>query len=163
MQQGNFAAKAIIAKKSILNNIAKWQHFQTLVPLEDAPFKISQVTKNRVLDPVHHAFLLQGKHTSLLYAPHGVKEELVGVYSDLLIGTSTRYHLPFWLGGTVNLGLEQLLRLGKNVQASKILTTHDERKIGEGLVEWLAQKTYTDSDDNIISLKAGESFLLRVD
>ena len=83
-----------------------------------------------------------------------LKEEAV----DVLIGTSTLYQLPFWLGGTVNLGLKNLLTLAQSCHAKWILNTHDEAKLGTGVVERFANKEYVENHPQIKFLKTGESF-----
>jgi hypothetical protein len=53
------------------------------------------------------------------------------------------------------------MQLLQTTQAKKLITTHDEQKVGKGLVEKLAKKHYenTISLPEILCLKAGEDFV----
>lgn len=144
----------LIAKKSILKKIEKWNHFQRLIPLQDAPFLIKEYKPSRFLDFVHSAYLFDTEEGSVLFAPHGTKTEGIPKV-DVLVTTTTRYHLPFWLGGTVNLGPQQAELLYKQCEARLFLSTHDERKIGKGLVERFAKKEYTNELPFVTYLSAG--------
>jgi hypothetical protein len=79
----------------------------------------------------------------------------------VLITTTTNYTLPFFLGGTINLGIHKAMQLLETTKAKKLITTHDEQKVGKGLVEKLAKKNYENaiSLPEILSLMAGEEFV----
>jgi hypothetical protein len=79
----------------------------------------------------------------------------------VLIATTTNYTLPFFLGGTINLGIQKAMQLQEITKAKKLITTHDEQKMGKGLVEKLAQKHYENASSlpEILWLKAGEEFV----
>lgn len=145
----------VIANKSILKKIEKWNHFKKLIPLNLAPFSINEYKPRNVFDLVHSAFLFETNEGSILFAPHGTAiRPLPNV--DVLITTTTKYHLPFWLGGTVNLGNKAATDLFKLTEAKLFLSTHDERKIGKGLVEKLAKKEYVDHLSLVSYLKVGQ-------
>ncbi|WP_343637874.1 MBL fold metallo-hydrolase [Fluviicola sp.] len=146
----------VIAKKSILKKIAKWNHFKHLIPLQDAPLPIREYKPGKLSDLVHSAYLFDSKEGSVLFAPHGAKAANLPK-ADVLITTTTRYHLPFWLGGTVNLGIKQAELLYKQCGAKLFLSTHDEQKLGKGFVEKLAVKHYVTDADFVTYLKANES------
>jgi hypothetical protein len=148
----------VIAKRSILKKISSWKHFKQLIPLEDAPVSIKEYKPAALLDLVHSAYLFEGDSGRLLFAPHGAKVTSIPK-ADVLISTTTRYHLPFWLGGTVNLGISQAEELYIQCGASLFLSTHDEKKRGKGLVEKLAVKEYTDQASFVTYLKAGQEFV----
>lgn len=145
----------VIAKKSILKKIAKWDHFKQLIPLSKAPFPIKEYKPGSLLDLVHSAYLFEGNSGTVLFAPHGAKMSAIPK-ADVLISTTTRYHLPFWLGGTVNLGIKQAEQLYKQCGAKLFLATHDEQKRGTGLVEKLAVKEYSSDVLFVTYLKTGE-------
>lgn len=145
----------LIAKKSILKKIAKWNHFKQLIPLQNAPFPIIEYKPGKLLDLVHSAYFFDTVEGSVLFAPHGAKAGNLPK-ADVLITTTTRYHLPFWLGGTVNLGIKQAEILFKQCEAKLFLSTHDEQKIGRGFVEKLAVKNYVTDADFVTYLKANE-------
>ena len=98
----------------------------------------------------------------MMYAPHGTNIKLLPEVK-IVITTVSKYHLPFWLGGTVNLGYEKAIANFQSCKADWLLCTHDEQKIGKGLVERLANKNYTAffDDPRIKLLKPGESFQLK--
>lgn len=147
----------LISKESILKKVSKWNHFQKLIPLKDAPFSIKEYKPGKLLDLVHSAYLFEAEEGAVLFAPHGAKAKHLPK-ADVLITTTTRYHLPFWLGGTVNLGIKQAELLHKQCEAKLFLSTHDECKVGKGFVEKLAKKNYVTNADFVTYLKAGESF-----
>ena len=145
----------IIAKKSILNKIRKWQHFKELIALHHAPFKISLISNRSIFDPVHEAYLIESNNVKLLYAPHGSKVRVFPKV-DIVITTTTTYRLPFWLGGTINLGLQNALSLKECCGARHLIGTHDEQKRGTGLVERLAKKNYPENSEGCIHLEVGK-------
>jgi hypothetical protein len=100
---------------------------------------------------------IEGK--TILYAPHGVSalQDIPPV--DVLITTTTTYKLPFFLGGTVNLGLKEAKAVLAKTGAKWVLTTHDQRKESKGLVGLFARPVY-EHDDSFKSLNAGDSLTL---
>jgi hypothetical protein len=147
----------VYATASILRKIRKWKHFQFLHELSDAPIPITRIAPKGLLDATHASYYLRSKKHSLLYVPHGCRN-LSLPEVDVVITTTTTYTLPFWLGGTVNLGYDAALELKKRCKAKHLLNTHDEQKIGKGLVESFARKRYVTSDqhEQINWVKAGE-------
>ena len=98
---------------------------------------------------------------SLIYSPHGSQFSSLP-QADVLITTTVRFYLPFWLGGTVNLGWERALKNAELCGAKTILPTHDEPKSGKGLVAKLAQRTerLTITDDSrLVEISVGENYL----
>ena len=152
------ASTPIIAIPSILRKIKSWAYFFHLISIEQAPFEMHSYKPSGLLDLVHNAYFLKTKNASVLFAPHGTKNNKLPEAVDVLIGTSTLYKLPFWLGGTVNLGLKNLLTLAQSCHAKWILNTHDEAKLGTGVVERFANKEYVENHPQIKFLKTGESF-----
>jgi hypothetical protein len=131
----------IYATASILHKIRKWGHFLFLRELSEAPIPITRIAPKGWLDVTHSSYCIRGKKHSFLYAPHGCQNPSLPEV-DVVITTTTKYKLPFWLGGTVNLGLDAALKLKKRCKAQWLLNTHDEQKIGKGLVERFAHKQY---------------------
>lgn len=147
----------VIAKESILKKVSKWKHFYKLIPLKDGPFPMKEYKPGKLLDLVHSAYLLETVEGTVLFAPHGAKGGNLPK-ADILITTTTCYHLPFWLGGTVNLGIKNAELLYRHCGAKIFLSTHDEQKHGKGFVEKLAKKNYVTDANFVTYLKAGESF-----
>ena len=104
---------------------------------------------------MHSAYLFHTEEGTVLFAPHSAKTKGIPKV-DVLFTTTTRYHLPFWLGRTVNLGIKQAELLYKECEARLFLSTHDERRIGRGLVEKLAVKDYVIDADFVTYLQAGQ-------
>jgi hypothetical protein len=151
------ASIPVVAKESILKKISKWNHFQKLILLQDFPFLIKEFKPSRFFDLVHNAYLFESEEGTVLFAPHGAKRKDLPK-ADVLITTTTLYHLPFWLGGTVNLGVKHAELLYRHCGAKLFLSTHDEQKHGKGFVEKLAKKDYVTDANFVTYLKAGESF-----
>ena len=94
------------------------------------------------LDPTHGALRLEGADGSVLIAPHGLRASTPVEPVDVLLVTHTTYALPFFLGGTVNLGLAAAQDLAKRTGARRVIDTHSEPKRARGLVAALARPTY---------------------
>jgi hypothetical protein len=92
---------------------------------------------------------------NLLYAPHGLSRTqwppapppVPAPRIDTLLCTCTRFGLPRWLGGTVNLGLDAAVALAAACQPRVVVDTHSERKRSTGLVPRVAAVTYPSEDD----------------
>jgi hypothetical protein len=144
----------VIAIPSIVKMISKWGHFKKLIPLTEAPFDIQLIDTRQNL--VHKAYLITSSTGKLLYAPHGAKVKQ-GCTADVVIASTLRYELPFFLGGTINLGLKVAKELKESVGAQHLLCTHAEQKRAEGLVAVLAKKKFQ-KDDGVVYLISGETF-----
>ncbi|NDB34483.1 MAG: MBL fold metallo-hydrolase [Flavobacteriia bacterium] len=149
----------IVAEQRALEKIISWKYFENVLPLEQALFGVKQHTKPNLFNQTHHAFSFQLAGIHLLYAPHGIRANHAMPKAQGLITTTTTYKLPFFLGGTVNLGLEQARRALDETGASWALATHDQRKESKGLVGIFAKPTY-EQDLAFRVLKAGESLSL---
>jgi hypothetical protein len=59
------------------------------------------------------------------------------------------------------MGIDKAMQLLETTKAKKLITTHDEQKIGKGLVEKLAKKHYENATTwpDTLWLKAGEVFV----
>jgi hypothetical protein len=146
----------VIALPSILKKIRKWAHFENLLTFDEVPFKIQLLQTQNAL--VHKAYLIESLQSKIVYAPHGaVLKKNVNLQVAAVITTTLHYDLPFFLGGTINLGYGKALELKEQIGAKYLLTTHDEDKIGEGLVMWFSKRKFS-SNDGYIHLKTGEVF-----
>jgi hypothetical protein len=144
----------LIALPSILKRIEAWGHFKKLITLSAAPFDIQLIATRQNL--VHKAYLITSLTGKLLYAPHGakLKQECT---AEIIIASTLRYELPFFLGGVINLGLKAAMDLKENVRAQHLLCTHAENKRAEGLVAALAKKKFQ-KDAGVTYLNPGQSF-----
>ena len=116
--------------------------------------KISALHPGRKLDPVYYGVLISHMGKSIFYASHGFHMEpadaakLTASFDiGLLITTFTHFKLPALLGGDVNPGQENALQLCELLKPDNVIGTHDEQKIGKGLVSRLAKVTYPDFAD----------------
>lgn len=111
--------------------------------------RFAQFRTASVLDQVHNALLILSPNgENIFYAPHGFvpNAKQVAVLKQypihVLITTISEYHLPFFLGGTVNLGLGVLQKLAQILKPKHIISTHDEQKHAKGLVPKIARTFY---------------------
>lgn len=149
----------VIAESRAFKKIESWNYFSELIKLTEAPFNIKQLTKVTLFNQTHHAFFFRLKDISLIYAPHGVSTIQNIPSADVLMTTTTTYKLPFFLGGTVNLGLKKANALRVKTGAKWVITTHDQQKESKGLVGLFARPIY-ERDNAFKSLNAGDSLSL---
>jgi len=145
----------LIALPGILKRIETWGHFKKLIPLSEAPFDIQLIATRQNL--VHKAYLINSSTGKLIYAPHGAKLKQ-DCDARIVIASTLRYELPFFLGGVINLGLKAAMELKDSVEAQYLLCTHAEHKRAEGLVAKLAKKQFQ-KDNGVVYLNPGETFL----
>lgn len=83
-----------------------------MIPIEEAPFKISVIPTNSLFDPIHFSFRIKNEEGTFIYAPLGTKAKSLPK-ADVLITTTTTFELPFWLGGNTYLGYKKALTAKK--------------------------------------------------
>lgn len=149
----------VICLPNVQRKMKPWKHFQTFLSLSESPFYIEKISKSNFLDLVHHAYFISDGIKTCCYAPHGCKKILNDKAAAVLITTTTSYQLPFFLGGTVNLGLSSALSLAQKLQAQTILSTHDEQKTQRGIVARLSKRSF-DHSEEIHRLIPGETFTI---
>lgn len=147
----------VICLPSIQKKVQKWRHFQSFISLENAPFELEKISVTSLIDLVHHAYLISDGTQAFCYAPHGCKSILPNKKAQLLITTTTTYSLPFFLGGTVNLGVGKALDLAEKLAATQLISTHDEVKIQKGIVAVLSKRTFANHPE-VLALQPFESF-----
>lgn len=146
----------VIGLPSILRKIKKWGHFQRLLELNEAPFVIQLLPTKKAL--VHKAYLIESSQSKIVYAPHGaVLKKNVNLQVAAVISTTLQYQLPFFLGGTINLGYKRAELLKNQLKAALLIDTHSEDKRGEGLVSLFARRKFY-TEQAVIKLKIGEVF-----
>ncbi len=146
----------VICLSVIQRKIQKWGHFKQFISLSDAPFQIQKISKTGFLDFVHHAYLISDGISSMCYAPHGTRKIVQDKEASVLLTTVTTYELPFYLGGTVNLGLNKALQLAEQLNVKTVISTHDEAKIQKGIVAALSKRTFSNTQE-ILVLNPNES------
>ncbi len=149
----------IIAEDRAYKKINTWNHFKALKSLSESPFSVKQCTKVSLFNQTHQGFVFHLEDKTILYAPHGLSSLIDIPQVDVLITTTTTYKLPFFLGGTVNLGLKQAKRVLAKTGAKLVLATHDQQKESRGLVGLFARPVY-ECDDSFKLLNAGDSLAL---
>ena len=102
-------------------------------------------------EPTHGGVLLESPAGSVLIAPHGLRATTLSLLRSRLssvqrpltvLATTAYYALPWWLGGTVNLGLANAVAVCSAVQADIFHRSHSEKKIARGCVPNLATTCY---------------------
>ena len=146
----------VICLSVIQRKIQKWGHFKQFISPSDAPFQIEKISKTGFLDLVHHAYLISDGISSMCYAPHGTRKIVQDKEASVLLTTVTTYELPFYLGGTVNLGLNKALQLAEKLNVKTVISTHDEAKIQKGIVAALSKRTFSNTQE-ILVLNPNES------
>jgi len=138
----------IWAAPSAAKYIRSWKYFNTVYslssssPLSTGTLEFKFYPGKRWYDPVHDAVLItdKSKNETLFYAPHGFRiQSLLPTDVTALITTTITYDLPFWLGGTINLGKQHALKLVEATHPKHVIYTHNEHKHAKGLVSILAK------------------------
>ena len=98
-------------------------------------------------DMLYNGCLIRSAGKSVLYLPHGIeiKDRYVKHFPspvDVVLTSASTFTLPFWLGGKVAKGIENVKQVQRLFGPGQIFTTHDEPKDGIGLVSRLAKKYY---------------------
>jgi hypothetical protein len=146
----------VIGLPSILKKIKKWGHFQSLLALNEAPFVLELLPTEKAL--VHKAYLIESSQSKIVYAPHGaLLKKNIDLQVAAVISTTLQYQLPFFLGGTINLGYKRAELLKNQLKAALLIDTHSEDKRGEGLVSLFARRKFY-TEQAVIKLKIGEVF-----
>lgn len=121
----------------------KWNTFRD--------FKIMSLKSEKWIHSFYDAIIIAHDKEAIFYAAHGFKPSVTQLtmlkeYNiRLLITTFTYFKLPFFLGGLVNPGYEAALKLAHQLEAKKIMNTHDEQKPGKGLVLKIAKTKYQET------------------
>ena len=148
-------------KVNTLTKIKRWNYFKNLININDfEKVKIERINKKSLFDLVHNAFLISFENKRIVYAPHGFKSLNKHITANVLITSCSTYHLPWYLGGTINLGINKALSMAELLSTSIILSTHDEQKIGKGIVEKIAKKIPIQENKKIIILERGRELII---
>ena len=142
------------ARKRLEKTFGQSRIFQTIPDYKNGfwnlgELRFAQFRTASLLDQVHNALLILSPNgENIFYAPHGFvpNAKQIAVLKQypiqVLITTVSEYHLPFFLGGTVNLGLGVLQKLAQILNPRHIISTHDEQKYAKGLVPKIARTFY---------------------
>ncbi len=147
---------SVFGVKPALKKINRWipGHDHSVIPdWAETPanmgnLRVCKMSPARLIDPIYHALLIFHGDEFVFYSPHGFKlsakqaEYLKNKNCRLLITTSIRFDLPFFLGGVINPGPENLAYLSKQLEPDYVVNSHDAQKRAEGLVMKLAKVNY---------------------
>ena len=113
----------IIAETNTLTKIKRWNYFKNLININDfEKVKIERINKKSLFDLVHNAFLISFENKRIVYAPHGFKSLNKHITADVLITSCSTYHLPWYLGGTIN--LSSIIKIGfRPLRKNELLIT----------------------------------------
>lgn len=118
--------------------------------LEFNGFQIASIHPVRKLDPVYYAHIIAKDDQAIFYSCHGFQlndlqlKKLQTFNIQCLLTSFSEIQLPFFLGGKVNPGLENVNYLIETLKPNYVLNTHDEQKKHAGLVMKMARCTYPD-------------------
>jgi len=147
-------AAVAAARKRLEKTFRQSRSFNTIPEykngfLDLGGLRFTQFRTASIIDQVHNALLILGPNgENIFYAPHGFVPNAQQAAAlkqypiHVLIHTVSEYHLPFFLGGTVNLGLNVLQKLAQILNPRHIVSTHDEQKHAKGLVPKIARTFY---------------------
>ena len=127
---------------SIAQNLNEW----TTV----GPFRLNVLPAPRQLKASFNGLLIAVQESIVVYLPHGYEltdpqiDCIANFPKKILITSFSTFRLPFFLGGTVNPGLQKSKALAERIQADLIFQTHDEDKEASGLVKKIAKTFYPD-------------------
>lgn len=119
---------------------------------------VRAIPASGILDFTHAGLVIEDEKHRVIYAPHGLNltgttlvflnEMMAEKTKDTtLCVTCSAYHVPFYLGGTVNLGLNAALELAQLVKPDRIIDIHSEQKTTTGLIPLLASTSYPTTDE----------------
>lgn len=124
--------------------------------LEISGVKIRFYPTSRKIDPIYDAFELDDGMERIFLATHGFsptklqEDKLKSSTScGLLITPFNRYVLPFFLGGVVAPGINNVEQLCEILSPRNVVATHDEDKHAEGIVSKFAQITWAPTAENL--------------
>ena len=118
--------------------------------LEEGALKLAYLDPGRMIDPIYNGVVIRHQQQVIVYFPHGFtlnacQLELLQEYETLVLITSfSRFRLPAFLGGAVNPGKDNALKLVEALNPRKVVHTHDENKHARGLVKKIAKVEYPD-------------------
>jgi hypothetical protein len=124
--------------------------------------EVAFIDPHRKMDPVYYGIAVKKENEVVVYFAHGF--ELKGTQLSvlqkldvkLLITSFSLYQLPAILGGAVNPGIENGSNLVRDLQPEQVVHTHDEQKVGRGIVGKLAKKEYPSKEELVA--KVGTTF-----
>lgn len=118
--------------------------------LEEGSLKLAYLDPGRKIDPIYNGIVIRSGSQVVIYFPHGFTlseaqlKNLQQFEVEVLITSFSRFKLPALLGGAVNPGKENALKLVEALNPRKVVHTHDENKHAKGLVKRIAKVDYPD-------------------
>ncbi|MCA6074985.1 MBL fold metallo-hydrolase [Fulvivirga sedimenti] len=147
------SARKRVEKETAGNRIEVLQELGTDEWLEIGDVELAYLDPGRKLDPIYNGIVIRKGKKVVVYFPHGFTlnpkqlRQLRDYEVELLITSFSLFKLPAFLGGAVNPGKENAIRLVNELGARKVVHTHDENKHARGLVKKIARVVYPDPED----------------
>ena len=122
--------------------------------------QLAYLDPGRRMDPIYNGVVIRHERELVVYFPHGftLTQQQLDCLQDfetlLLITSFSRFKLPSFLGGAVNPGKQNALKLVEALNPRKIVHTHDENKHAKGLVKKIARVDYPNPEE-LQALMAG--------
>ena len=135
---------------------------------------IAKISPDKWIDPIYHALVIRCGQEAIFYAPHGflLSEAQMKILQPLrvrlLITTFSYFRIPAIMGGLVNPGVDAAKKLAEQINAEKMINTHDEQKKGRGLVTRLAKSVYADMnaesqrDDRVVAIENYDYLIFKI-
>jgi L-ascorbate metabolism protein UlaG (beta-lactamase superfamily) len=126
--------------------------------LEEGPLQLAYLDPGRIIDPIYNGIVVRHGGEIAVYFPHGftltpAQLDILKQYdTQVLITSFSRFKLPAFLGGAVNPGMENAMKLVESLDPKKVVHTHDENKHARGLVKKIAKVQYPDPEQLEMSM-----------
>lgn len=133
-----FQKDRIITIPDLLSN--NWLSYESL--------QIAYLKSTKKLSASFDGIVIRKENEQIVYCPHGFDltptqiSLLNQVETKLLLAGFSKFELPFFLGGVVNPGKSNALKLIEALNPKNIVHTHDEDKPSKGIVKRLAKVFY---------------------
>jgi hypothetical protein len=120
--------------------------------LSDGELQLAYLDPGRMIDPIYNGVVIRHQQEVVVYFPHGFtltpgQLDQLKPYNTLVLITSfSRFKLPVFLGGAVNPGMGNALKLVEALNPQRVVHTHDENKHARGLVKKIAKVDYPDPE-----------------
>ncbi len=153
------SARKRVQKETEGNDIKVLDELGTGNWLKLGDIELTYLDPGRKIDPIYNGIVIRKNDQVIVYFPHGFtlnpdQLKILQRFEVLLLITSfSLFKLPSFLGGAVNPGKENAIRLVNELDPRRVVHTHDENKHAHGLVKRIAKVVYPDPEDLRKTLK----------
>jgi len=147
------SARKQVRKDTDGNEIEVLNEISTGKWLTMGGLEVTYLDPGRKIDPIYNGIVIRKGNQVIVYFPHGftLNPEQLTLLKNfevvLLITSFSLFKLPSFLGGAVNPGKENAIKLVNELNPKKVVHTHDENKHAHGLVKKIAKVIYPDPED----------------